>query len=562
MRRFIIIDQNIIGEGGHYLSYARSVLNCAAEEGFLPVLCVNRRFVASKELPYCVYPAFTYTSSESVSSFRLRSYATDWIKKEYLWGGVVKPVLQRAARIIFGSHYQKARARLFPSNRPRSEETEEHIYKASCYKQDCLTLIATLKPNKTDIVFFPTVSVVELRGLEQALRAVDLKQFSTIHVLFRQNAFRGRRETYNKELQRMAYEKVCFQNCEDIKILRFHTDSERLTDQYNYFSKCKFSTLPIPHTEYSASYDWIRKQERIVSYLGDARSEKGFLHLMEIIDAFSNEKVRFQIQANFNIWGGEGGIASYRKKLKLKANVTLYETALTAEKYSAALMRTDIILILYDYTQYYARTSGIFAEAVAIGIPALVPADTWMSYQVCKGRYAQLNEIVTQIEPKQTEIEINGTKLFWKRNKRHVSHLILRFTAVWDNSGDSVRVEAIMRSDNKTELKKLLDFIERDEDKDCFLAFDIAENCKEIEFNLNGTYGQAMPKILSVKAIELSDNNFVVGSICRIFDNYDQCGAIVKSMLENYESIKKSAELYSKKWSSYHNPKSLIRQLV
>ena len=69
MRRFILIDQSITGEGGHYLTYARAVLDSAKKEGFLPVLCVNRRFSLEAGLSYRVYPAFDYTALESMSTF-------------------------------------------------------------------------------------------------------------------------------------------------------------------------------------------------------------------------------------------------------------------------------------------------------------------------------------------------------------------------------------------------------------------------------------------------------------------------------------------------------------
>ena len=351
MRRFVLIDQSITAEGGHYLSYARTVLDSAGELGFQPVLCVNRRFHAADGLPYRIYPAFTYTSLESRSSFRLRSSETDGGGKGYLWGGIIKPAVQRAARIVFGVRYREVRRRFFPANPPWSDETEERAYKAAHYSQDILALLSVLDLCTEDVVFFPALSIVELRGLEQALRTIDWRRLPSMHLLFRWNPFHGKRRDYGEELQRMDYERDCFRRCEDIHILHFHTDSERLAEQYNYFSQCRFSVFPIPHTDYPVSSVWQDKRERIISYLGDARPEKGFLHLPEVVEALSCESVHFQIQANFNIPGGEGGVAACRRKLRRTANVTLFETALDANKYASALAQTDIMLILYDPEQ-------------------------------------------------------------------------------------------------------------------------------------------------------------------------------------------------------------------
>jgi len=559
MKRFVLIDQSVTGEGGHYLSYARAVLDSAAAEAFLPVLCVNRRFDVAEELPYRIYPAFTYTSQESISTFRLRGCGTD--RRSYLWGAVVKPVVQRAARIVFGTHYHEVRTRFFPSKPLQSRETEEKKYKAACFSRDFLALLSVLELCKEDIVFFPTLSIVELHGLEQALRTIDWSRLPLIHLLFRWNPFQGRREDYDEELQRMEYERERLQNCEDIHILRFHTDSERLVEQYNRFSRCRFSVLPIPHTGYQVHSVESERKEWTLSYLGDARPEKGFLYLPKVIDALSDQKVRFQIQANFNIPGGEGGVASCRRKLQRKANVTLHATALDAERYAFALAQTDIMLILYDPEQYYARTSGIFAEAMAAGIPALVPADTWMSAQVCKGRYVQLGEIVKRYGLSQTNMEVTGKEFLWKRKENPTSQIILRFTVDWDCGGDSVRVEAVMESKQNAEIGRAIDFIEKDGENNCLLLFGVPQNCNAIRFRLDGTYGQALPRIYMVKAIELSGDAPFSGGICGIFDSYDQCGAIIKSMIRHYSSIQKSTEWYSKNWSMYHNSKSFTDRL-
>ena len=561
MRRFVLIDQSITGEGGHYLSYARAVLDSAAEEGFLPVLCVNQRFCTANGLPHRIYPAFTYTSLEALSSFRLSRSSEDGDRLRYLWGGVIKPAIQRVARTVFGANYGKVRAHLFPQNSVSQKETKEQSYKTACFAKDLCSLLSLLRLNKEDIVFFPTISVVELRGLKQTLQRMGENNLPTFRLLFRWSLFRGRRQDYSNELPALGYIQDNFRACEVLYtkgILRFYTDSDRLSEQYNLFSQCMFSVLPIPHTQYPTIN--IRHEKKVISYLGDARIEKGFIHLPEIVDALSSEDVQFQIQANYNIPGGEGGIAICRKRLQQKKNVMLYESALDAGEYTSALSRTDIMLILYDPKQYYARSSGIFAEAIALGIPALVPADTWMSEQVCRGRYKRFSEIVEMFGVCQADLEVTGSDFCWKRKTDSFAQIILHFVVDWKCSCNSVRVEAVMESDCEEEIKKGIDFIERAENNDCFLLFKISSKCRQIRFHLSGTYGQVLPKICSVRAVELCDNAPDCGNICEIFDSFDQCGEILKTMIEFYTTIRDSAELYSKSWSSYHNPKSLVNQ--
>lgn len=561
MRRFILIDQSITGEGGHYLSYACAVMNGAIAEGFLPVLCVNYRFGTAKELPYRVYPAFRYTSLESTSSFRLRGSMADAGGSGYLWGGMIKPAIQRAARIVFGARYQKARAHFFPHKSLKSSETAEQAHKASCFMQDFLALLSRLELCAEDIVFFPTLSIVELHGLEQAIHEIDCTQMPSFHLLFRWNPFHGKRKDYGEELEQMSYERECFGRCEDINFLHFYTDSERLAEQYNCFSKCRFSVLPIPHTGYTVSDAWQKKSERTISYLGDARPEKGFLQLPRVINALARERVQFQVQANYNIPGGEGGVAKCRKKLRNIENVALFETALNAEKYSAALKKTDIMLILYDPEQYYARSSGIFAEAMAAGIPALVPADTWMSAQVCKERNEQLGKIAAQFGARQFNVEITNGEFVWKNERGYTAKIILRFIVNWANGCDSICIQAAVENEDRAELGQAVDYVERERGNECFALFSVPKRCNAIKFHLNGTYEQKMPKIYSVEVIELCANTPEFGGICRIFDSYDQCGAILRDMIEHYPIIRRSTEQYSKKWSMFHNAGFLINLL-
>lgn len=563
MRRFILIDQSITGEGGHYLTYARAVIDSAVDEGFCPVLCVNQRFNATGNLPYCIYPIFRYTSLESTSSFRLRNSGTDKYTntKGYLWGGIVKPIIQRIARSVLGEHYYGVRAKFSLPDSMRSGDVREQAYKSTCFLQDLLVLFSKLELDMSDVVFFPTISFVELHGLEQALRTLDWTRFPPVHLLFRWNPFRGRQENYEKELQQMIFEKNCFRGCEDIGILHFYTDSERLAEQYNCFSRCRFSVLPIPHTDCAAGNSWQKKERWILSYLGDARPEKGFLLLPKIVEALPDEEVQFQIQANFNIPGGEGGIAACRRKLSRKKNVVLYKSVLDAKEYASALRKTDIVLILYDPKQYYARSSGIFAEAMAAGIPTLVPADTWMSVQLCRGRYTQIGAIAGQFKSKQIDMGTSAGNLVWKRESSHTEQIILQFTVDWDFSS-SIRIEAVLESEDKTEIKRVVDFVEKVGDNECFLSAAVPETCNTIRFFFSGTYGQDLPQIRMVKMVDLPETVPMLGGIGRIFDNCGQCGAILKDMIECYADIRKSAELYSLRWTMYHNPKSLIDHLM
>jgi hypothetical protein len=56
-----------------------------------------------------------------------------------------------------------------------------------------------------------------------------------------------------------------------------------------------------------------------------------------------------------------------------------------AQEYASFLNSLDIVLIPYTTENYHSQTSGIYAEAVAIGAGTVVPKGTWMARQL--GRF-------------------------------------------------------------------------------------------------------------------------------------------------------------------------------
>ncbi len=62
--------------------------------------------------------------------------------------------------------------------------------------------------------------------------------------------------------------------------------------------------------------------------------------------------------------------------------------ALSAEQWEEALASCDLLVLPYDRTAYRQRSSGIFAEGAAAGIPAVVPDGIWMAEQIAAGAAA------------------------------------------------------------------------------------------------------------------------------------------------------------------------------
>jgi hypothetical protein len=125
-----------------------------------------------------------------------------------------------------------------------------------------------------------------------------------------------------------------------------------------------------------------------VTYLGDARKEKGYQHLPSVIEALWNDyvktgRVQFSIQSNYNTPSGEAETVVARAQLEAldPAAVEIVHGPLASDDYLHLLLSAHVVLAPYDRDSYYARSSGILAEALSAGIPVIVPAGTWMARQ-------------------------------------------------------------------------------------------------------------------------------------------------------------------------------------
>jgi glycosyltransferase involved in cell wall biosynthesis len=172
---------------------------------------------------------------------------------------------------------------------------------------------------------------------------------------------------------------------------RFYCDTEELSLQYSAIApSLAFGVLPIVHTLPTvAPRARPRGAPLTIAYLGNARREKGF-HLLP--DAFSclarpyldSGKVRCIVQANDGVKGGEIGIGRARKALQAypAGQIFLIDKALSPAEFHETLLSADIILLPYEAERYLRRSSGIMVQALAAGIPVVVPAGTWLSSQV------------------------------------------------------------------------------------------------------------------------------------------------------------------------------------
>ncbi len=390
MPRFVLIDHSLVDYSGHHFEYAQAVLNAAAEAGYEPILAANRRFKSNVREAWPVFPSYKYGI---------------WLHQGPRWQQRLHASLASARRISrhIGRRTDDATGNRSAAERRRGGFVRNCIQaeRSRQFVRDSSRLVQKLRLGAGDIALFSTVSLEEFAALRRAWPFAGPSSAARWHFLFRRD-FALETGGATDRLRE------AFEPCAELdgrQNWHFWTDSEQLTALYSEATGQPFDTLPIPHTQLPMAASPAAGPFRIL-FLGDARREKGFHHLPRIVKALTGNGCRrfeFLIQAHTAIPGGEPGIAESRAELARlsRLGVKLFDKPLESYDYRSLLASGQLSLLPYDSSAYAARSSGILSESLAAGIPAIVPAHTWMSQQLPPGAglaYQGLDEIPSRVQ--------------------------------------------------------------------------------------------------------------------------------------------------------------------
>jgi hypothetical protein len=426
-RKFVLVDQSISELGGHHYEYAVRVLAAAREDGLEARLVTNKRLSPSLAPDFPVLPIYEFGYWDR--PLRLGP----WVIRSFPPPGSIKAVRRATYAAYLGiatiAHRLSGRT---SAERRRSEGLDLEVNrqepfsgqrasvrefvrplvtalrsaaggsqffglnaaKIRQFERDTLDMIAALELRADDIVFVPTLSEAELLGLGRAIASCRPDDRIGWHLLFRRPPVPARAAYARSADAKRVQVRKClatFAQATAGHRVRFYTDTEALTRQYNDLGVVRFDTLPIP---VPSSFGHSRNPERAIAvptilFAGDARVEKGFQLLPILVEQLKRESPagaspRFIIQSNFSVPGGEPVAARARRELRSHANngVRLIDEPLQPDAYCAIFHASDISLIPYDPLEYRARSSGVFAESVAAGLATIVPSGTWMAAQL------------------------------------------------------------------------------------------------------------------------------------------------------------------------------------
>lgn len=351
MRRLILIDHSLVKPGGHYFEYTQAVAQAAVARGLKVTVLANR--------------AFAHLSGAG--------WRTD--------DGAAIPVVPWFA-------YGWDRWSDLPADQP----CDGH------FGFDVEAALAGQGADSQDHVLIHTLGWSQLRHLLWTLsrvpswRSANWPRFS---ILLR----------YDPDELTPAYAAGLRKLFADLSAnpamaarVAFHADTDALSALYQGLFKTIFVTLPIPinlmalQAATDAASARPASQPLTVTYLGDARDEKGYPLLPTLADQLwqgplSQGQVQLVLQSNFNIDLGEAEAAKARIQLQQfpEPDVRLICNPLDTEEYYRLLAMSDIILLPYDAGRYRARSSGILVQAQSAGKIVVSRAGTWMATRADAG---------------------------------------------------------------------------------------------------------------------------------------------------------------------------------
>jgi hypothetical protein len=677
LTKFIIIDNSVVDTAGHHYQYAAHCLKAAAKLGHECIFAVNKSYSSTpsprKSQEWKILPVYSYGFWETHDSALVSSllyldrvFSTKLNQQKYKfifsWLGfswqnrnqllsksnlpgqgslknpigwiilssLMVPIFMVSSRITSRLNRGKAafvslysRRQKDPITGTRIEEKRSRIF----YK-DTRALFSQIKLKKGDIVFVPTVGVTELLGFLAYFQKKPDSKLASWHMLFRRNVYSGRETEYWRQDENLRFLRNTLlhftQSLEGQRIF-FYTDTDELTAQYNRFGISAFNTLPVPHTV-SASFeepetDGNDNSPLIVTYLGDARTEKGYNFLPQIVNDLWSDyvlpgKVRFVLQSNFNTPRGEPKIVVARSELESlpKEKVKLIYKALTFEEYTKTLIETDIMLMPYHPDNYYARSSGILVECLAAGIPVVVPAATWLSRQF-------IHEVYRHQESLQKNMNViqhfSESDITWKRWNSDLSplangeltfggettkaycllnrpmsseHLYVSF-AINAPTGSCIRVDLAQLRYDKTTTKFRSQIVEnlngnegannneaRSEtyasttlssrnDRIYYSVLVPLENdCHKVWLGFKNAFGNNATRIsrISISFLEPrndSKGHLPLGAVGLAYDNHYEISGLLRDIIDNYQHYRRTALEFSREYLKLHNAERLVQEI-
>ncbi len=346
--RLIVADPGLRGLLGHHFAYTHAVAEAAQARGIVPVVLASAAFRDTLPAGMLCLPSFAaaYQSAGQGGSLRRAVFGLGSRLPASLAARVAPPLrqLRRSVR------------------RPMADG----------FAAELAAALAGLCDTGADLVLLHSVSATNLAGLASALPPDRLGALAV--VLRRTPDDMDRDDAGPRPMAAILAElRACFGSK-----LRLYADTAPLARQWADLSGQSVAEAPLPVVAPPIRTGGPSDPPHLV-FAGGARGEKGYGLLPGLVRALGHS-ARFTIHSGPIGAGDDPLVQQAHRRLRALAGsgLALMETSLSPGAYLDLLRSADLLLLPYDAVAYGPRSSGILAEARAMGVPSVVPAGCWM----------------------------------------------------------------------------------------------------------------------------------------------------------------------------------------
>ncbi|MFO0905587.1 MAG: hypothetical protein U0939_21430 [Pirellulales bacterium] len=378
MARFYLIDNSLKSEGGHHFDYDRNVLIAAERQGWEPILASHRRFRMRHRLPpqwkvRYLFPHSTYS------------------RYSYMYGSAAAPLLLDAPEA-------DGPAKSWIGRLTRRWRRWRAAAECRTFASACRRLFDEFPAQRGDIVFFPTMSDLDLAGLAEFLRHAPATLDPDWHFQFHRSypvSERSGGAARGLELMRQFLQQLS--PAWEGRRLYGHATTVQLAQRFQ-----ALQGWPVDQLNHAVDVEVLSRRRRRESpetksqrplrvlLAGGSRPEKGSSQLARLVDLYQSQSttqrpVQVWVQAKRPQRLGipRLHVATLEElrgdALPTSPRVIALPHPLGVEDYMALFEKVDAGLCLHDPREYQERCSGVLVELLAAGLPVLVPDACWLA---------------------------------------------------------------------------------------------------------------------------------------------------------------------------------------
>ena len=328
--RFFIIDPSLYDAGGHNLDYAREVVASVVGQGIEAVVLSNSRFIARPDFTVDIIPVFTQGLRDPTSlATRLKASAFHRLRR-----------LGQAAGLSL------------PTFEPLGD-------RAATLVRDLSRWAAKADVSADDLWFFPTVTWRDAIAVIAFHRT--LASPPDLHIVLR----------FDPPDDKLAREQLKHAVGAATR-LTLWADTPELAAAYADVCMRPLNQIRMPFPPHVVGP---RPERPYLLYLGEARADKGFQFLPNIVEQvrahLPDADLVVQMLADPN-GSRETRMASQALADAQGPQLTLLHGPLSSEKFCGLISAAGAVLCLHDPQIYRYRSAGMVTQAVSAGVPVIM----------------------------------------------------------------------------------------------------------------------------------------------------------------------------------------------